>query len=78
MGFSKLLQPRQCRSPPHKPSRIRSTSLRICYELKLMTILDSLQTLGDNVFQGCFKLVPSKINVCDDNAVVAHFRFLQN
>ncbi|GMI11699.1 hypothetical protein TrLO_g5498 [Triparma laevis f. longispina] len=51
-----------------------------CSELKSMTIPDSLQTLGKYVFQNCFKLVPSMINVISNNsdAVVAHLRSLQN
>ncbi|GMH77644.1 hypothetical protein TL16_g07480 [Triparma laevis f. inornata] len=34
-----------------------------CSELKLMTIPDSLQTLGYGVFHECFKIVPSNIDV---------------
>ncbi|GMH66961.1 hypothetical protein TL16_g04554 [Triparma laevis f. inornata] len=48
-----------------------------CYELKTMMIPDSLQTLGAYVFNECSKLVPSKINRDDTNAVVAHLRSLQ-
>ncbi|GMH50577.1 hypothetical protein TL16_g06503 [Triparma laevis f. inornata] len=36
-----------------------------CEELKSMTIPDSLQTLGEHVFLGCFNLVPSSIDVHD-------------
>ncbi|GMH77883.1 hypothetical protein TL16_g07570 [Triparma laevis f. inornata] len=46
-----------------------------CRELKSMMIPDSLQTLGDDVFYGCSKLIPSSIDVNeDDDAVVAHLR----
>ncbi|GMI18723.1 hypothetical protein TrLO_g4591 [Triparma laevis f. longispina] len=38
-----------------------------CYELKTMTIPDSLQTIGVNVFRNCSKLVPFNIDVNDDN-----------
>ena len=48
-------------------------------ELKSMTIPDSLQTLGDNVFYNCSKLVPSSIDISDEindddvtSEVVAH------
>ncbi|GMH60952.1 hypothetical protein TrLO_g13651 [Triparma laevis f. longispina] len=34
-----------------------------CKELKSVTIPDSLQTLGRDVFLECFKLVPSSIDV---------------
>ncbi|GMH74735.1 hypothetical protein TrLO_g3367 [Triparma laevis f. longispina] len=40
-----------------------------CSELKSMTIPDSLQTLGCKVFTNCFKLVPSSIDVSEDNDV---------
>ncbi|GMI08717.1 hypothetical protein TrLO_g2335 [Triparma laevis f. longispina] len=45
-----------------------------CSELKSMTIPDSLQTFGSNVFFKCSKLVPSSINTHNNNAVVAHLR----
>ncbi|GMH94793.1 hypothetical protein TrST_g3374 [Triparma strigata] len=40
-----------------------------------MKVPDSLQTLGDGVFQGCSKLVPSNIDKYDNNAVVAYLRY---
>ncbi|GMH86225.1 hypothetical protein TL16_g10478 [Triparma laevis f. inornata] len=50
-----------------------------CWELKSMTIPDSLQTLGDAVFCFCSKLVPSNISTrdSDSNLVVAHLRSQQ-
>ncbi|GMH82554.1 hypothetical protein TL16_g09298 [Triparma laevis f. inornata] len=45
-----------------------------CSELKSAMIPDSLQTLGDLAFLRCSKLVPSNINVKDNNAVIAHLR----
>ncbi|GMI05585.1 hypothetical protein TrLO_g11663 [Triparma laevis f. longispina] len=48
-----------------------------CYELKSMTIPDSLQTLGDYIFFNCSKLVPSNINTRDIDAVVTHLRSKQ-
>ncbi|GMH67835.1 hypothetical protein TrLO_g3018 [Triparma laevis f. longispina] len=42
-----------------------------------MTIPDSLQKLGDWVFAGNSKLVPSSINPDDEDAVVAHLRSKQ-
>ncbi|GMI16377.1 hypothetical protein TrLO_g12922 [Triparma laevis f. longispina] len=50
-----------------------------CLELKSITIPDSLQTLGIRVFDGCYKLVPSNIDVSDwhndtTSEVVAHLR----
>ena len=34
-----------------------------------MTIPDSLQTVGEHVFSKCYKLVPSNIDVSEDNEV---------
>ncbi|GMH52670.1 hypothetical protein TrLO_g10384 [Triparma laevis f. longispina] len=48
-----------------------------CSELKSMTTPDLLQTLGKAIFRGCSKLVPSDINVRDNDAVVAHLRSKQ-
>ncbi|GMH62510.1 hypothetical protein TrLO_g2976 [Triparma laevis f. longispina] len=48
-----------------------------CSELKSMTMPDSLQTFGNWVFVHSSKLVPSNINVCNNNAVVAYLRFQQ-
>ncbi|GMH53034.1 hypothetical protein TrLO_g6615 [Triparma laevis f. longispina] len=49
-----------------------------CSELKSMMIPDSLQTLGRWVFDSCSKLVPSNIDICDEDAVVAYLRSKQN
>ncbi|GMI03628.1 hypothetical protein TrLO_g10709 [Triparma laevis f. longispina] len=55
-----------------------------CSELKSMMIPDSLQTLGEDVFLACSKLVPSSIDVNEVNGnnasseVVAHLRSQQN
>ncbi|GMH80140.1 hypothetical protein TL16_g08419 [Triparma laevis f. inornata] len=40
-----------------------------------MTIPDSLQKLGGNVFYGCSVLIPSNLIVNDSNTVVTHLRF---
>ncbi|GMH97060.1 hypothetical protein TrVE_jg9041 [Triparma verrucosa] len=45
-----------------------------CTSLKEMKIPDSLQELVYMVFLNCSKLVPSHINVNNDNAVVAYLR----
>ena len=39
-----------------------------------MFIPDSLQKLGYDVFYGCSKLVPSNINVEDNDTVVAYLQ----
>ena len=49
-----------------------------CSELKSMTIPDSLQTLCRMVFKQSYKLVPSNIDVGDNDTVVAHLRSQQN
>ena len=54
------------------------SAFAICPELKSMTILDLLQTLGYWVFSNCSKLVPSNINTGENNTVLAHLRSLQN
>ena len=48
-----------------------------CTSLREMKVPDSLQTFGEYVFLECSKLVPSDINVIDDNAVVAYLRSIQ-
>ncbi|GMI05831.1 hypothetical protein TrLO_g362 [Triparma laevis f. longispina] len=50
-----------------------------CSELKSMTIPDSLQTLGIQVFYACSKLVPSNSNwnAYDNDAVVPHLHSQQ-
>ncbi|GMI00040.1 hypothetical protein TrVE_jg14293 [Triparma verrucosa] len=48
-----------------------------CTSLREMKVPDSLQTLGDGVFGRCSNLVPSGINVNNDNAVVAYLRSIQ-
>ncbi|GMH93051.1 hypothetical protein TL16_g12522 [Triparma laevis f. inornata] len=59
-------------------------AFRHCGELKSITIQDSLQTSGANVFAHCYKLVPSDINIRvgvwnDDTTpeVIAHLRSQQ-
>ncbi|GMH73394.1 hypothetical protein TL16_g06176 [Triparma laevis f. inornata] len=53
-----------------------------CYQLKSMTLPDSLQTLGALVFDGCKKLVPSYFYNCyfldPTTKVVAHLRLRQS
>ncbi|GMI43717.1 hypothetical protein TrCOL_g13530 [Triparma columacea] len=49
-----------------------------CRSLREMKVPDSLQKLGYSVFYNCSKLVPSTINVNNDNAVVAYLRSIQN
>ncbi|GMH79300.1 hypothetical protein TrST_g11577 [Triparma strigata] len=48
-----------------------------CTSLRMMKVPDSLQKFGGRVFYECEKLVPSYINVNDDNAVVAYLRSIQ-
>ena len=48
-----------------------------CTSLREMKVPDSLQTLGDNVFWNCSKLVPSTIDVNNNNAVVTYLRSIQ-
>ncbi|GMI15632.1 hypothetical protein TrLO_g15181 [Triparma laevis f. longispina] len=48
------------------------SAFKCCSELKSMTIPDSLQTLGTDVFLLCPKLVPSNIDILDSYAVVAY------
>ena len=43
-----------------------------------MKVPDSLQTFVFEVFYDCSKLVPSDINIKDNNAVVAYLRSIQN
>ncbi|GMI15994.1 hypothetical protein TrLO_g2066 [Triparma laevis f. longispina] len=49
-----------------------------CSELKSITIPDSLQTIGGYAFKNCSKLVPSSINIHDNNAVIADLRSHQH
>ncbi|GMI11280.1 hypothetical protein TrVE_jg2979 [Triparma verrucosa] len=50
-----------------------------CTSLREMKVPDSLQELGgDRVFNGCYKLVPSTVDVHNDStAVVDYLRFIQ-
>ncbi|GMH87536.1 hypothetical protein TrVE_jg9510 [Triparma verrucosa] len=48
-----------------------------CTSLREMMVPDSIQTFGGHVFFNCSKLVPSHINVNNDNAVVAYLRSIQ-
>ncbi|GMH65501.1 hypothetical protein TrLO_g8845 [Triparma laevis f. longispina] len=48
-----------------------------CKNLTSMTILDSLQKLGQLVFCRCSKLAPSNINVNKTKAVISHLRSQQ-
>ncbi|GMH78662.1 hypothetical protein TrST_g5089 [Triparma strigata] len=48
-----------------------------CTCLREMKIPDSLQNFGVNVFYNCSKLVPSEININDENAVVTYLRSIQ-
>ena len=48
-----------------------------CTSLSETKVPDSLQKLGRDVFCYCSKLVPSDINVNDNNAVVAYLRSIQ-
>ncbi|GMH52704.1 hypothetical protein TL16_g01292 [Triparma laevis f. inornata] len=47
------------------PQEIDEATFRGCWELKSMTIPESLQMLGRDCFRGCDKLVPSSIDVHD-------------
>ena len=50
-----------------------------CSELKSMTIPDSLQTIGKQVFHECLKLVPSTISLYNNTSeVIAHLCAQQN
>ncbi|GMI00357.1 hypothetical protein TrVE_jg12216 [Triparma verrucosa] len=48
-----------------------------CTNLREMKVPESLQTFGYRVFEHCSKLVPSDVNVNDNNAVVAYLRSIQ-
>lgn len=48
-----------------------------CYELKLMTIPDSLQMLSYMVFNKCYMLTPSNTNTDQNNTVVAYLHSQQ-
>ncbi|GMI06476.1 hypothetical protein TrLO_g11806 [Triparma laevis f. longispina] len=61
-----------------KPQEIGDAVFIDCSELTSMTILDSIQTLGGDVFAFCFKLRPSHIDTHNSEAVVAHLRSNQN
>ncbi|GMH84974.1 hypothetical protein TrVE_jg5108 [Triparma verrucosa] len=66
----------------------------VCSKLKSMTIPDSLQTLGHDVFKNCFKLVPyhidvghhdndsesdeERVNIDVTSEVISHLRSLQS
>ncbi|GMH80656.1 hypothetical protein TL16_g08639 [Triparma laevis f. inornata] len=60
-----------------KKQELGKEAFHNCSELKSMTIPDSLQTLGLQVFRKCFKLFPSNIDVSGTAAVVAHPRLKQ-
>ena len=49
-------------------------SFRGCHGLRKMTVPDSLQMLGENVFLYCEKLVPSEVKVADSEAVIRYLR----
>ncbi|GMH77407.1 hypothetical protein TL16_g07396 [Triparma laevis f. inornata] len=55
-----------------KVKKLGQQAFYFCPELNSMTIPDSLQTLGSGVFGKRKKLVPSNINVNNNNAVVAY------
>ena len=48
-----------------------------CTNLREMKVPHSLQTFGSSVFYNCSKLVPSEINIYDNEAVVAYLRSIQ-
>mgnify|MGYP001318265910 CR=1 FL=1 len=48
-----------------------------CTSLREMKVPDSLQTLGTDAFYNCSKLVPSNIDIYDNEAVVAYLRSIQ-
>ncbi|GMH90038.1 hypothetical protein TrST_g2198 [Triparma strigata] len=48
-----------------------------CTSLRTMKVPDSLQKFGRSVFYECFKLVPSDINVYDQDAVVTYLLSIQ-
>ena len=62
--------------------RLGDRAFKSCTSLREMKVPDSLQTFGNIVFYECSKLVPSDIDVSDDNndttsEVVAYLRSIQ-